>query len=247
MTKKDFSYFWDDLADDRGARRRYEKVMMFIKKYDPKSKSILELGVGNGNVLKHFSKKYDLHGLDIDKKYIELSKKKIPRANLFVASMHNFKVKRKFDVIFSVYDSLNFLKNLEQWKKTFKNVNKHLEKEGLFIFDFYTPKMLEKAKKWDIFSKEKFGFMQDKGVVKGKRLTWHFSIFEKQKRKNFVLHEYDFHEWIFPVNQVEREIYKNFRILEKLDGETLSRPTKDTFRLLYVCKTSSVNLKRAID
>ncbi len=239
MVKKDFSYYWDDLADDRGARRRYEKVMKFIKKYNPKSKSVLELGVGNGNVLKHFSKRFDIHGLDIDKKSLELSKKKIPHGNLFVASMHNFKVKKKFDIIFSVYDSLNFLTNFDQWKKTFSNVDKHLEEKGLFIFDFYSPKMLEKAKKWDFFTKEKFGFMLDKGVVKGNRLTWHFKIFEKKKGKNYELNEYNFHEWIFPVSRVEKEIKKNFRVLHKLDGETLSRPTKDTYRLLYVCRKTS--------
>jgi ubiquinone/menaquinone biosynthesis C-methylase UbiE len=239
MVKKDFTYYWDDLANDRGARERYEKVMMFIKKYNPKSKSILELGVGNGNVLKHFSKKFDINGLDIDKKSLELSKKKIPHSNLFVSSMHNFKANHNFDIIFSVYDSLNFLTNFDQWKKTFKNVDKYLENNGLFIFDFYTPKMLEKAKKWDKFTKEKFGFMLDKGLVKGNRLTWHFKIFEKKKDKIYELNEYNFHEWIFPVSRVEKEIKKNFRVLQKLDGETLSRPTKDTYRLLYVCKKTS--------
>jgi len=233
---KDFEYYWDALADDKGARQRFEKVLRFIKKYKPKSKSILELGVGNGNVLKHFSKKYELYGLDINKKALGLSKKKMPHAYLFVASMHNFKINKKFDIIFSVYDSLNFLKNINQWKKTFSNVNNHLEENGLFIFDFYTPKMLEKAQKWSVFSKEKFGFMWDKAIVKGNKLTWHFSIFEKNKGKNYELNEYKFHEWIFPVKKVEREIKNNFKILEKLDGETLKTPTKETFRLLYIVK-----------
>ncbi len=239
MVKNDFSYYWEDLSNDRGARKRYEKVMKFIKKYGPKARSVLELGVGNGNVLKHFSKKFELSGLDINLKYINLSKKKIPHGNLFVASMHNFKVNNKFDIIFSVYDSLNFLTNFDQWKKTFSSVDKHLEDNGLFIFDFYTPKMLEKARKWEFFTKEKFGFMLDKGVVKGNRLTWHFKIFEKKRGKNYELNEYNFHEWIFPVSGVEKEIKNNFIILEKLDGETLNRPTKDTCRLLYVAIKNS--------
>ncbi len=215
--KKDFSYYWDDLANDRGARERFEKVMKFIKKYNPHAKSILELGVGNGNVLKHFSKKYDLHGLDIDKKSLALSKKKIPQANLFFSSMHNFKVNKKFDVIFSVYDSLNFLLNFKQWEQTFKKVKSHLSENGIFIFDFYTPKMLEKAKSWDKFSKEKFGYMWDKGIVKGNKITWHFSIFEKIGKK-YELNEYNFPEWTYPVKKVEEKIKKNFRILEKIDG-----------------------------
>ena len=52
------------------------------------------------------------------------------------------KIDERFDVIFSVFDSINFLENFRQWKSTFKAVNEHLNDDGLFIFDMYTPKAL---------------------------------------------------------------------------------------------------------
>jgi ubiquinone/menaquinone biosynthesis C-methylase UbiE len=235
-SKKHFADFWEELASPKSARERGRKVLKYIEKYFPEAKSILELGVGNGNVLTAFPKKYGLSGLDIEKKYVALAKKKLSNASFYVSSMHNFRIKQKFDVIFSVYDSINFLRNLKQWSETFNTVNKHLNKDGLFVFDFYTPFMLGIAKKWVSFSKEPFGFMMDKGIVKGNNLTWDFKIFEKKNNNIYEMHQTYFHERIFPVVEVERRLKKYFRIIEKLDEETLKKPTKSTCRLLYICR-----------
>lgn len=237
---KDFGEYWDDLADEKAAKTRANNVLKYVKKYNANAKSVLELGLGSGNVLKCFPKKYELYGLDTNKNYIKLAHKKMPKGNFFVSSMHNFSINKKFDIIFSIFDSINFLENFSQWKSTFKNVNKHLDNQGVFIFDTYTPKMLEKAKNWSIFSREKFGFMWDKGIVRGNKLTWHFSIFERKKGKNYELNEYSFHERIFPVDKIEKELKKYFKIMEKIDGENLKKPSKETFRLMYVVKKRDV-------
>jgi hypothetical protein len=59
--------------------------------------------------------------------------------------MHNFKVDERFDVIFSVFDAMNELKDFDQWKSTFNAVNDHLYRDGLYIFDVFTPKILRNA------------------------------------------------------------------------------------------------------
>lgn len=232
---KDFGDYWDDLADVQSARKRAKKVLELIRKYNPKAKSILELGVGSGNVLKCFSKKYTLYGLDIDNKYVKLAQKKMPYAKFVVSSMHNFKINKKFDVIFSIYDSINFLESFGQWKQTFKTVHKHLNDSGVFIFDMYTPKMLERGKNWSFFSKEKFGYMWDKAEVKGNKLTWHFHIFEKQKGNHYKLTEYKFHEFTFPVKKTEQELKKHFKIIKKIENVDFCELTTKE-RVLYVVK-----------
>ena len=232
---KDFGDYWDELASIKSAKKRAKKVLSLIRKYNPKAKSILELGVGSGNVLKCFPKRYNLFGLDIGQKYVKLAQKKMPYANLIVSSMHNFKINKKFDVIFSVYDSINFLESFDQWKQTFKTVHNHLNDQGIFIFDMYTPKMLERGKNWSHFSKEKFGYMWDKAEVKGNKLTWHFHIFEKQKGNSYALNEYRFHERMFPVKKTEQELKKHFKIIKKLENVDFCNLTIKE-RVLYVVK-----------
>jgi hypothetical protein len=100
----------------------------------------------------------------------------------------------------------------------------------------YHPKMLEKARTMKDFTKEKFGYMSDIGVVKGNMLTWDMAVFEKKKGNNYEMHQFYFTEHIFPVSTVEKEMKKHFNILEKLDSDTMKRPTANTTRLLYVAR-----------
>ena len=233
---KEFGDYWDDLADVKAARGRARNVLRAVRKHHQRPRSVLELGVGSGNVLRHFPATWARYGLDLYEQYLALAQKKMPDAQLLAASMHDFTFERRFDVIFSIFDSINFLENFAQWRSTFKNVYEHLEDDGVFVFDTYTPLMLEKAKTWSIVTEEPFGYMWDKGVVRGNTLTWRFTIFEHLEGAHYEKNEFAFSERIYPVEKVEAELTKRFTILEKIDAETLEAPTDDTIRLLYTAK-----------
>jgi len=235
--KKHFAYFYDQISDKSEAKQRANKILKLLRRHNPKSTSVLELGVGNGNVLCNFPKKYDLNGLDIHKEYVALAQKKTPKAKLWTSSMHNFKSKDNYDLIFSIFDSINFLTNFNLWKQTFKTVYNHLNNDGLFIFDMYSSKVLEINKKSDMsFWQEKFGYAYSQPLVKSNNLIWNFGIFEKKTKDKYELHKYQFKERIFSPNIVEKELRKHFKIIEKLDFETLSKNTKNSLRYLYVAR-----------
>jgi trans-aconitate methyltransferase len=145
---KPFVDFWGSLTSKEEGKGRADYVMKPIKEYCRDAKSVLEIGCGIGEVLVTLPERFDICGLDIEKDYIEVCKKRIPRGKFLVSSMHNFKVDEKFDVVFSANDAVNFLKSFDQWKSTFQKVSEHLDRNGLFIFDVYTPKELKDALKW---------------------------------------------------------------------------------------------------
>lgn len=228
--KKDFSDFYDQISSEKGAKERSESVLKHVKKQGLKPKRILELGVGNGNVIKNMPKTAKTYGLDVNKKYLKLAKNKNPKMASIHSSMHNFKINQEFDLIYSVFDSINFLKNFNQWKQTFKTVKHYLSKDGLFIFDMYTPKMLGHQKKVSSsISEEKFGFLITTSKIQQNKLTWEFKIFEKQKRNNYKLWTEKFEERIYSEKQVETQLKKHFKILKKIIS-------KDGLKALYVLK-----------
>jgi SAM-dependent methyltransferase len=208
--------------------------------YRPRARTILELGTGNGNVLSSFPMKYELYGIDVEDKYIELARQKAPRARLFVASMHNFKINTQFDVVFSVFDCINYLKNFRQWKQTFATVHKHLKENGLFIFDMLTPNFIQDAKHMDPkFSKHSFGFAVDDAgaLVRGNQITQEFRIFEKVKHDTFRMHRYLIVERIFSLSRVERALEEKFRIITRVPVEFSSwEAKKRASRVLYVTR-----------
>jgi trans-aconitate methyltransferase len=230
MTKS-FAYFWESVweSDKRAARERAERVLKPIRKYNEKAKRVLELGVGLGAVLDNFPKRFIIYGLDIEEDYIVVCKKKIKRGKFFVSSMHDFNINERFDVIFSVFDSINSLEDFGQWESTFKAVSHHLNEDGLFIFDMYTPKTLQyfrgKEAKANKFSK---GYEIEWAIVKENTLTWDLKIFEKITEDTYQIHEYEWKETIFSVPKVEAALSRLFEILETKQWE-------EGRRILFVC------------
>jgi len=208
--------FWIKTINKKGAKERAVSILKIINKYNRKAKKILELGVGIGEVLVHFPRKYDLYGLDLIKEFVDVSKKRMPYAKFIVSSMHNFRINEKFDVIFSVHGCMNELENFEQWKSTFYHVYEHLNKNGLFIFDASTPKMLEIIKKQGpVLKKYSFALYLINPTIKKGILTWNSKIFEKIGKDKYNLHEDKWNEYLVhsPI-KIKKELSKKFKILE---------------------------------
>jgi SAM-dependent methyltransferase len=243
-TSKPFIYFWESLkTSNKGARERARYVLKPVNEYCKHAKKILEIGCGPGEVLVNLPKKYAIYGLDIERDYIEFCRKRIPHGTFFVSSMHNFKLDEKFDVIFSADDAVNFLKDFNQWKSTFKAVEEHLNSHGLFIFDVFTPKMLRDALrvlKYHFFLGQPFSVREypvgcyfDRAIIKGNTLTWDCRIFEKLPNGLYQLNEYKFKERIYPVAKMKSALSEHFDILE-------TNLREEGRVILFVCRRSSL-------
>jgi trans-aconitate methyltransferase len=234
---KSFATFWESLTSKEGAKERARYVLEPVNEYRKQAKKILEIGCGIGEVLANLPERYAVYGLDVERDYIEVCRRRIPNGKFFVSSMHNFKIDEKFDVIFSANDAVNFLKDFAQWKSTFKAVNEHLNTDGLFIFDVYTPKMLRDTLHWQekynrsTSSVREFpkGYYYDKETVKGNTLTWDARIFEKLPNGLYQLNKYKFKETIYPVAKMKSALSKHFDIVETNFRE-------DSRKILFVCR-----------
>ncbi len=214
--KKHFVEFWEDITSLDKAKQRAEVIQQKINKYLKEAKSILELGMGIGVVLRNFPEKYCITGLDIEEEYVNYCSKKLPRGSYYHTSMHNFRLQEKFDVIFSVYDSINFLENFDQWVSTFKHTFNHLNEHGLFVFDMYTPKILEEKEILQpVFEEFSYGYTVDVGKIDGNLLEWELLVFEHKKENLYEKHIFNWFERIYSIEQVKKELLTFFEILEE--------------------------------
>lgn len=234
---KPFVTFWGSLASKEGGKARARMVLELVNEYCKQAKKILEIGCGIGEVLVNIPDRYAVCGLDVERDYVEFCRRRMPRGKFFVSSMHNFKVDEKFDVIFSANDAVNFLKDFAQWKSTFKAVSEHLNRDGLFIFDVYTPKMLRDTLRWlekynrSTSSVREFakGFYYDREIVKGNTLTWDSRIFEKLPNGLYQLHKYRFKETIYPIAKMKSALSEYFEVVE-------ANLREEGRKILFVCR-----------
>jgi SAM-dependent methyltransferase len=157
--------------------------------------------------------------------------------------MNDFKIDAEFDVVFSIFDCINYLENFRQWEQTFATVHRHLKENGLFIFDMLTPNFIEDARHTEPkFSKHSFGFAADDAaaIVKGNQVTQEFRIFEKVKGDTYRMHRYFIIERVFSPGRVEKTLKRKFRLITRVPVEFSSWEAKEhASRLLYVTRKRS--------
>jgi SAM-dependent methyltransferase len=227
--------FYDAAMGDRMEMASY--IHRLIRRHKTKARTLLELACGTGAILKVLAKYYDVAGLDVSPQLLAIARKKLPNVRFYRKDMVRFELAAKFDVIICVFDSINHVLKLGDWQKIFHNAVRHLEKDGLFLFDINTEAKLERlihAPTWV----HKFGRnLEFINVTKGQRgiANWNIRVFEHRRGNRYGLYEEDIKQISFPVNKIRAALRKRFTNVKVIDA-TGRTPSTKSDRLYFVCK-----------
>ncbi|MFC1552121.1 class I SAM-dependent DNA methyltransferase [Candidatus Latescibacterota bacterium] len=128
---------------------KYDKWVDYIssifEKYDVRVTRILEIACGTGNFSLYFNELgYDITCTDLSPDMLKIAAVKFEKHNipkkLFAADMSSLPLKGEFDAVLCLYDSVNYLLDSENVKKTMTDIYSVLRPGGLFIFDVCTVK-----------------------------------------------------------------------------------------------------------
>jgi SAM-dependent methyltransferase len=227
--------FYDAAMGNRTEMACY--IRRLIRQHKPKANTLLELGCGTGAILKILAKYYDVAGLDLSPQMLSIARKKLPYVRLYRKDMVRFDLGTKFDVIICVFDSINHVLKFADWQKIFRNVARHLEQDGLFLFDINTEAKLERlinAPTWV----HKFGRnLEFINVTDGRRgiANWNIRVFEHRHGNQYGLFEEDIKQISFAVEQIRAALTKQFTKVKVVDALGRNPSTKSN-RLYFVCK-----------
>lgn len=143
MSYEKFAYLYDELMQDAP----YEEWVSFVKEklvqYQVKGKSLLDLACGTGELSVRFAKEgFKVTGVDLSSDMLSVAQAKSQDAGLFLSfyeqNMAQLEGHGSYDIIGIFCDSLNYLQTEEDVIHTFSNVFRHLEMDGIFIFDVHS-------------------------------------------------------------------------------------------------------------
>ncbi|MCL2848154.1 MAG: methyltransferase domain-containing protein [Firmicutes bacterium] len=154
----------------------------------PKNSEILDIGFGNGYLIKHLVKKTNatIYGVDISKDMVKLATKRNKKAvknnkvMLTTGSVDNIPFDKQFDFIYSV-NTVYFWKNLADGLLAIKN---KLKNNGSFMNVLYTKEFLDKL------SYTQYGFTKytPNELLKAyKDVGFNAEIVEIEKDKSFYI------------------------------------------------------------
>jgi ubiquinone/menaquinone biosynthesis C-methylase UbiE len=139
----DFAYVYAKGQYTDFSRQMAEVLPSVLKHLHAKPRRILDLACGEGTFAVHMAEKgFDVTGVDRSPRMLELARiraeKSKAEARFMLGDMRSLEFREQFDLVTCWFDSLNYLLDSADLKKTFLGVSEALKPEGLFIFDMNT-------------------------------------------------------------------------------------------------------------
>lgn len=217
---KDFAKQYDKIYKEDFYRNYSDFIKKIIKERGiKKNPSVFDIGCGTGRIIKYF-KKWRCSGIDPSKEMVKIARDRNKNISISVGKF-NSKIRGKFDVIISTFDTINYILKDKEMEAFFKNIKNHITDNGIFIFDFNT----KNKKIPSIIQKEGFTYINT--VKNG---YWEINVAdnkgysEKHKERFFSFSEIE--GFISKTGMRITEIYSNF-------NKKVSNP-KEAGRLILV-------------
>ncbi len=121
-----------------------ERETWIVKNYFKNNSKILDLGCGVGRTTVPLSKNFEVIGVDIAENLINLAKKKNPEIDYRIMDAVNLKFpKNTFDIVLFSYNGLDYIYPKNRRIKTIIEINRVLNKKGLFVFSSHNKVFLK--------------------------------------------------------------------------------------------------------
>lgn len=132
-----YGKYYNLIYQNKNYKNEVNYIHKLISKFNCNNKNILEFGSGTGGHAKFFvDKGYTVHGIEKSKSMIVNCKKK-KRFTVQYGDVCKIKLKKKYDIVLSLFHVLSYQTREININNFFKNARYHLNSNGLFGFDFW--------------------------------------------------------------------------------------------------------------
>ncbi len=147
-----YAQYYNLLYLDKNYREEADFVDGLFKKHAPETRSILDAGCGTGaHAFCLAEKGYRITGIDQSEAMISSARQTLadvhsdilPKVSFHRSGIQELDLARRFHGAVSLFHVINYQIDNQSLKEFFRAIRRHLEPEGIFIFDFwYGPAVL---------------------------------------------------------------------------------------------------------
>ena len=228
----------------------YDDWLLYIEKiwqkFNLQPKLIAELGCGTGNITIPLAKKgYDIIGIDLSSSMLIQAKEKSIKENLDILfiqqDMRKFELYGTVDCILSICDSINYILEEDELLQVFKLVYKHLENNGLFIFDINTIYKFENILSYNSFSEttEDAAYTLENYFDDENMINEFYTNFFIKDKNNGLYHRFEemHYEKAYSIKKIKELIKKSgLKLLGIYDELSFNEPKYDSQRVFFVAR-----------
>lgn len=138
--------FDDGRHYDMHTKHVVEDIPFYLRQAKKYGEPVLELACGTGRITIPMAEQgIQITGLDVSEPMLSQARRKAAMKGVNVewvkADCRDFKLNKKFRLIFFPFNSIVHLHDLESIEACFSCVRKHLTREGRFMIDVFVPGM----------------------------------------------------------------------------------------------------------
>ncbi|MBI2843192.1 MAG: class I SAM-dependent methyltransferase [Armatimonadetes bacterium] len=139
----DIAEHYDALMACVPYRRWVDYLESILSRLNYHPRTVLDLACGTGTVVEIlYERGYDVTGVDVSPGMVEVARRKSEASdeaiNYHVQDAAELSLGRKFDLVISLFDSLNYITDEFRLAQAIAKVGEHLVQGGYFIFDVNT-------------------------------------------------------------------------------------------------------------
>ena len=111
------------------------KIRQLVEREHPGAKTILDVACGTAEHAKHLSAHFQVDGIDVEPKFIEIARAKNPTGHYSVADMRSFQLAKRYDVVQCLFSSIGYLLTPEDIIAALKCFRAHLAPGGVILVE----------------------------------------------------------------------------------------------------------------
>jgi len=138
-----FAYAYDRIMYNVDYHRWADYIQKIFRHHSESPTSILDVACGTGALTFILSELgYQMTGVDLAEGMLEIARQKSIDLGIVAAfkpgDMRNFDLGEQFDTVICTYDSINYMRDEDEFASACRQAATHLKPDGIFIFDVTT-------------------------------------------------------------------------------------------------------------
>jgi len=240
-------YFYDYLMSHVNYKEWAKFIDKLLKKEKLENSKVLDISCGTGTLpIILYKNGYNVSGCDLSHKMISKAAAKVTengyRIDFFRCDMKNLAIKKKFNALICLYDSINYILTTDDFIATLHQIYQLLSDDGIFIFDICTEynSIEHFLDFYDSGETELYYYHRHSFFTKETMLQTNvFRILSKQKNRIFLENHT---QRIYTVDEIESMVSKTkFNIIGKYSGYTFRKPNSKSERIHFILKKYDSN------
>ena len=200
------------------------RLAAWIRAERPGARTILDVACGTGEHARLLQAEhgFEVDGLDLEPKFVEIARAKLPDARVHLADMTDFALPHRYDVVLCLFSSIGYARTLDGARRAIACMRAHLAPGGLLLVEpWFPPGALEVDRVWLRTAETPEGPIcrMTHTVVDGRisRITFHYLI----GGRDGVEHRREVHELGLFTDEEMRSCFESEGLVVQHDPEGL--------------------------